>query len=977
MRNSVLICCSFLVLLLSHSEISAQTTWERLFSKRSTDSFRSVIEVPSGGYMISGYTADSTLNDTDAYAVRMTTAGDTLWTKRINGPNSRKDLLYKVINTNDGGFVFCGYSTNNGIGNDDAYWIKLDEDGVLQWSKYWGGAGKDRAQDIIQTSDGGFAIAGYTTSPPAAYYDAFLIRLNSSGDTLWSKRYGTSGFDDANSIIQLPDGGFVLGGQSTNGANGLDMYLVRAGSTGDLMWTKKLGTAGTDNIEQLIRRSDGSLILAGGTDGPGLGGNDGYLVKTDSGGSITWSQIYGGNSQDDFHEVHKTTDGGYLLSGTSRSSGALEPNMWLVKTNSSGDSLWTRTYGGDNHDHGYSAIQTADGGFIFVGYTSSFGFNSEEAYVVKTDGLGDIIDELTYVTVSTLIQPLDRSCVSSNVQVKVLIQNFGNTTVTGIPVSLQISGPVSQTLNQTFTGNVYPQDFDTLSFATLIDFGTPGVYTFNATSSVVNDVFPQNNTLVSSITIQPYALAPVVTDGARCGSGSVTIQASSTDSVFWYSASVGGNLLGAGPSYTSPVISTSTIYFAQAGMACPSARIPVNAIITSAPTAPVTTSAQRCGTGSVILSATATDQVRWFANAVGGTSLTTGYTFNTPSIANTTTYYAETFNNGCTSSRVATIATIIPQTASPVTSSASRCDPGTLILSATATDPVTWYDAAVGGNIIGTGPSFTTPVLSATTTYYAEASNGTCPSARIAAYATITSQVSDPIVNHGFNCGAGTVTLSATSNETLIWYASATGGTQLGAGSTFVTPFIASSTTYFVVATNGACPSNYVAVQANIHPPITVNIGPDTTVVSGSNYTLDPGAGFVQYLWSDGSTSQTLMANGTDNYCVTVTDANGCTATDCANVQISVGIEKPQEINSFSFYPNPSSSDLFLQFDEDISQVTCMLFSVDGKLVFEKEFKNLSSGIPVPINVNSLSTGIYIMRIKTKDWTATRRVIRE
>ena len=124
--------------------------------------------------------------------------------------------MYKVINTADGGYAFCGYSTSNSAGSDDAYFLKMDAIGNVLWSKTWGGTGKDRAQDIVQTADGGFAIAGYTTSPTAAYYDAFLIRTNGSGDTIWTRRFGTSGFDDANTDVTHPDGGFVLGGQSTN-----------------------------------------------------------------------------------------------------------------------------------------------------------------------------------------------------------------------------------------------------------------------------------------------------------------------------------------------------------------------------------------------------------------------------------------------------------------------------------------------------------------------------------------------------------------------------------------------------------------------------------------------------------------------------------------------------------------------------------------------------------------------------------------
>lgn len=955
----------------------SQVTWEKLFSKKSTVSFRNVLEVPSGGYLVVGYTADSTINDTDAYVVRMTTAGDTLWTRKINGPNNGKDLFYRAINTGDGGFAFCGYSTNNGIGNDDAFILKMNSAGTVQWSKYWGGSGKERAQDIVQTADGGFAIGGYTTSAPAAYYDAFIVRFNSSGDTLWSKRYGTGGFDDANTIVLLPDQGFLLGGQSTNGSSGLDMYLVRVRSNGDTLWTKKFGTSGTDNIEHIIRQSDGSFILAGGTDGPGLGGNDGYAVKTDSGGTVLWSKFYGGNSQDDFHQVYKTLDGGFIFSGTSRSSGAAGPNMWMMKTNSSGDSTWSRTYGGDNHDHGYSAVQTTDGGYILCGYSSSFGFNAEEAYLVKTNGSGNISDYLTYITVAALTQPLNGSCVNNNVQLKVVVRNFGRDTVPNVPVSIQITGPITQTLNQTYSGSVPPGELDTLTFSTAVNLSVPGLYTFSCTSLNVNDVFPANNSLINTLSIIDYSMPPTsTTDGFRCGTGSVALSASSGDSVFWYNASTGGSLVGIGASLNTPLISTTTTYYAQAGFNCPSSRVPVVANILSTPTAPVTVSDQRCGTGTVTLSASASDPVRWFNSSTGGTQLGNGNTFTTPSISATTVYYAEAFNAGCGSIRTSATATINPVSANPVVTHSSRCDSGPITLNATAADPIFWFDAAVGGNLVGTGNSYTTPSLTVTTTYYAEASAGNCPSNRIAAIAGITSQVPDPVVSPGSRCGSGTVSLSASSNDILIWYANSSGGSQLGSGSTFVTPFITTTTTYYVIATNGACPSNYVPVQAVIHPNFSVSLGPDTALVSGSTYILDPGAGFSSYSWTGGDSSQTLSVNNSGTYCVTVSNANGCTSSDCVNIQFSIGIENPEIKSGFSIYPNPFNEMISLLFEEEISKARYQLFSVDGRLILEKDLENISSKTAVPINTSELSGGIYFLNVSTKDWSISRRILR-
>ena len=240
MKKIYLFTLSFLVMTFISN---GQTTWEKLFSAKNTDVFRSVKEVPAGGFVAVGYTSDSTVSDSDAYVVRMTALGDTLWTFRQNIGLSKKDLFYKVIVASDGGFVMCGYTSSiTGI-SDDILIVKLNSAGQMVWTKTLGGAGRDRAQDIIELSNGSFVVTGYTTSSPASYYDAFLYKINSSGDSLWYKLYSTGSFlyDDANSVRALSNGGFLMGGQSANGANGFDQFLIRTDDSGNVLWTKQFG----------------------------------------------------------------------------------------------------------------------------------------------------------------------------------------------------------------------------------------------------------------------------------------------------------------------------------------------------------------------------------------------------------------------------------------------------------------------------------------------------------------------------------------------------------------------------------------------------------------------------------------------------------------------------------------------------------------------------------------------------------------
>jgi len=884
----------FLSLLMLFSvAANSQQTWEKLFSGLSEDVFRCVREVPAGGYIIAGYTANFTANDTDAYAVRLDVNGDTLWTYQYNGPMSQEDLFYKVIPTADGGFAFCGYTRSVTGLTDDAMILKLNSSGQFQWVRFYGGTGKDRAQDIIQTSDDDYAITGYTTTSPAQYYDAFLLRLKANGDTLWSRRYGASNYDDANCIRQLSDDGFILGGQSSNGANGLDHFLVRTDSNGNVYWTQRFGVATTsDNIESILVLVDG-FIIAGNTNSPTTG-DDGFIAKTDTGGVVVWSKTYGGSLPDDFHSINFTSDGGYIATGTTQShtpSPAPEADIWLFKVNASGDSLWSRTFGGFRGDHGYSGEQTSDNGYVLVGYTGSYGYDVfRESYVIKTNDSGIVLDSLVYTTVRDVITPSALTCGSANAQIKIVLGNYSNKRLSTIPVTVNISGPLNTSVSQVFTARASLAD--TVTFTTTINTSTPGTYTFYCYTDNDNDVYPERNSITKTFNIEVTGSAPQVTDAQRCGNGSVTLNAVASDPVYWFTVPSGGTSIFSGLSYVTPTLNSTTTYYAQTGITCPSARVPVTATINSI-------------------------------------------------------------------------------SADPGTTGDSRCGPGSLSLTAISADPVTWYDAPTGGTIVGTGVVFNTPVLTSTTNYYAQASNGNCPSNRVMATAVVSSVAADPVTASAERCGPGTLTLTATSSDPVSWFSSSSGGTALGTGLSFTTPSISSTTTYYAEADNG-CVSNRVAAVATVNTPPVVDLGADT-VVNGSTFTIDAGPG-TSYLWSNGATTQTLQVNSTDSYCVTVTDVNGCTGSDCIQVDLITSISENDNSSFFSLYPNPARDLLLVRFDNSLQSGTVELFEMQGKLISRIDIRNSQA---ITIDLSDYARGVYFVRVNAADRVVTKKLVRE
>ena len=359
------------------------TLWTRTYGGSGTDLASSVQLTSDGGYIVAGYTNSFGSGLDDFYLVKTNPLGDTLWTRTFGG--SVNDRCYAVQQTTDGGYILGGATVSFGAGDEDFYLVKTNSSGDTLWTRTYGGSGFERAQSVQQTADGGYIVAGRTTSFGAGSNDFYLVKTTSLGDTLWTRTYGGSSDDLANSVQQTADGGYIVAGwtESFGGAGG-DCYLVKTNSQGDTLWTRIYGGGLTDWAAHARQTTDGGYIVVGYTESFGAGNYDFYLLKTNSLGDTLWTRTYGGGGSDVGLSVRQTTDGGYILGGYTNSYGAGQSDFWLVKTDENGDSLWTRTYGGGNNDDANSVQQTADGGYILSGFTSSFGAGDDDFYLVKT-----------------------------------------------------------------------------------------------------------------------------------------------------------------------------------------------------------------------------------------------------------------------------------------------------------------------------------------------------------------------------------------------------------------------------------------------------------------------------------------------------------------------------------------------------------------------------------------------------------------
>jgi len=291
-----------------------------------------------------------------------------------------------VVQTSDGGYAIAGITSSFGAGNWDVWLIKTDPAGNQQWTQTYGGVGGDYGWSLVETIDGGYAIGGYTASYGAGGNDVWLVKTDASGIMQWNQTYGGANNDQGYSVVQTSDGGYVVTGYTYSYGAGLaDVWLVKTDSAGTAQWNQTYGGTSREWGYSVVETSNGGYAIAGGTNSYGAGSYDVWLIKTNASGSMQWSQTYGGTGWDEGYSVIQTSNGGYAIAGYTASYGAGSYDVWLIKTDSAGNLQWTQTYGGAGYDMGRSLLQTGDGGYVIAGYTESHGAGGADVWLVKTD----------------------------------------------------------------------------------------------------------------------------------------------------------------------------------------------------------------------------------------------------------------------------------------------------------------------------------------------------------------------------------------------------------------------------------------------------------------------------------------------------------------------------------------------------------------------------------------------------------------
>ncbi len=244
------------------------------------------------------------------------------------------------------------------------------------WTRTFGGTNIDIAHSVRELSDGSFILTGYTRSfGTQSGRRIWLIKTSSTGDTIWNNTFGGSNDDEGYDVMQTNDGGYVIAGYTKSfGNGGKDVYLVKTDSVGIMQWSRTYGGQQDDEGYSFVQTSDNGFLIVGATSSYGAGGRDAYLIKTDSMGLVIWTKTIGGLSSDGAWSVENTTDGGFVFCGWTFSYGPGSlGNAWLVKIDSAGNLQWQNSFGGSEADRAQDLFQTSDGGYVLTGYTESFG----------------------------------------------------------------------------------------------------------------------------------------------------------------------------------------------------------------------------------------------------------------------------------------------------------------------------------------------------------------------------------------------------------------------------------------------------------------------------------------------------------------------------------------------------------------------------------------------------------------------------
>ena len=347
----------------------------------------SIVQTADSSYIILGSTGN------DILLFKADRKGAEQWSRVFGG--SQFDEARHIQQTSDGGYIISGTTKSYGFGGSDIWLIKTDPSGWIEWNTHFGGTHNEHGGQVLQTPDGGYILIGDRDFSGDGNQDIWLIRTNSLGDSLWTKTFGGENIDQGSDIISFENEGFILLGSTTSyGNGGADIWIIKTDSNGNEEWNHSYGGGSDDYGQSILQIPDGGYIIRSVIESFGDGNTAVGLLRISSTGDEIWNKTFGGSGGAGGNALRETYEGGYILVCNYYNRGNSAFDIWLIKINLSGNLIWDKTFGGTNHDYGFSVLQTFDGGFDLAGSTYNLGNgddNYSDLWLIKTDPEGNTV----------------------------------------------------------------------------------------------------------------------------------------------------------------------------------------------------------------------------------------------------------------------------------------------------------------------------------------------------------------------------------------------------------------------------------------------------------------------------------------------------------------------------------------------------------------------------------------------------------
>ncbi len=376
----------------------AQVSWSNLYTGSADEAFYGAAPTSDGGYVAWGWTRSSGAGDFDAWLVRLGPSGDVVWQRTYGGPLD--DTLSGVLLLDDGGFLALADTNSFGQGGYDAWVLRLDASGNVLWQRTYGGPGDEWAGLGTPAGDGGFILSGYTDSSGAGQQDVWVLKIGADGHIVWQKTIGGTGQEWPYSMLPVQDGFLIAAASYASGGHESGL-LIKLDGSGNVLWERLYANSALSlYFNGITPFATGGFLLWGPTS-EGGGGDNLWMARLDDTGAILWQKALGTPYTDCMDDAFATPDGGCVLAGYNYPYPSEPGNadMWAIKVDGSGNLLWQRNYGQSGWDIADGASLANDGGLLLSGRMTSGG--AYHAWLLKTAADGTTDSSCTFAGPST------------------------------------------------------------------------------------------------------------------------------------------------------------------------------------------------------------------------------------------------------------------------------------------------------------------------------------------------------------------------------------------------------------------------------------------------------------------------------------------------------------------------------------------------------------------------------------------------